>query len=163
MNPPANNHLADASQSRPPEIKWVETGFLARSYRPCYWDDPTPSLVQIWLDEVARLEIKSILCLLSQTELEKFYGSQGIDLLAMYRKQGITVGHVPVADWKQPPLSAAEKKSLRAAFQKLPKPCLIHCSAGVDRTGAAVQFIGEHRNNFVERKAGKPRKSAKRE
>ena len=115
---------------------------LARSCRPCYNDDiPTMLLVNKWLKEVARMKIKSILCLLSQEQLDEFYGTNGIQLLEIYRKKGFIVGHVPVQDYQLPPLSSANLAMIEKALTELPKPWLIHCSAGIDRTGAAVEFV----------------------
>jgi len=145
-----------------PDIQWVKTGVLARSCRPSYWDDATLPLVQEWLDEAGKLGIKSILCLLSQAELDEYYGERGIELLAQYKANGFKVGHVPVVDEKVPPLSEVEKSSVGQAFEKLPKPCLIHCSAGCDRTGASVQFLLVHPQYFSKPKKGKAHLLAKR-
>ena len=158
MKPSVNTPPSHTVPARKPEITWVEENFLARSYRPCYWDDPTTPLVQVWLEAAGGMKIKSILCLLSKAELDEHYGSLGIDLLTLYREHGFAVGHVPVADYNEPPLSDGEKKLLGATFKGLPKPCLVHCSAGVDRTGAAVQFIRDHRDNFTVIKSGKTKK-----
>jgi hypothetical protein len=49
--------------------------------------------------------------------------------------------NVPVADHKAPPLNDAELDHVWKAFRDLPKPVLAHCSAGVDRTGAAIKNI----------------------
>jgi len=122
-------------------LQWVVEGVLARSNRPCYWDDTTVVGLTKWLDKVATMKIKSILCLLSQDELDKHYGSRGIDLLAMYRDRGFRVRHVPVSDHRQPPLKKSDLVKIHSAFCELPMPCLIHCSAGIDRTGAAVHHI----------------------
>ena len=123
-------------------LQWVIEGFLARSNRPCYWDEkPTVASLTEWLDAVANMQIRGILCFLSQDELAEHYGSCGIDLLATYRDRKFVVGHMPVSDYRQPPLRRSDLAKIRAVFGKLPKPCLIHCSAGIDRTGAAVEFI----------------------
>ena len=123
-------------------LQWVLPMVLARSCRPCYNDDiPTKLLVKKWLKEVAGMEIKSILCLLSQEQLDEFYGANGIQLLDIYRKRGFIVGHVPVPDYQMPPLSSSDLAIIEKTLSKLPKPWLIHCSAGIDRTGAAVDFI----------------------
>ena len=126
-------------------LQWVILGTLARSCRPCYDDDiPTKLLVNKWLKEVAQMKIKSILCLLSQEQLDEFYGANGIQLLEIYRQQGFVVGHVPVPDYQMPPLSSADLAMIQKALAELPKPWLIHCSAGIDRTGAAVEFARNH-------------------
>ena len=87
------------------------------------------------------MKIKSILCLLSEEQLDEFYGANGIQLLEHYRKQGFIVVHVPVADYQTPPLSSADLVIIGKVHVELPKPWLIHCSAGIDRTGAVVEFI----------------------
>lgn len=87
------------------------------------------------------MKIKSILCLLSHEQLDEFYGANGIQLFEIYRQQGFAVGHVPVPDYQMPPLSSADLAMIQKALTELPKPWLIHCSAGIDRTGAAVEYI----------------------
>ncbi len=123
-------------------LQWVLPGILARSCRPCYNDDrTTTALIEKWLDKAAGMKIKSILCLLSQEQLAEFYGALRIELLDLYRQQGFAVGHVPVPDYQEPPLSKSDFEMIQKVLIKLPKPWLIHCSAGIDRTGAAVAFI----------------------
>ena len=123
-------------------LQWVIEGVLARSCRPCYHEDvPTRVALNKWLNEAAIMKIRGILCLLSQKELQEFYGAHGIDLLAWYRNRGFVACHMPVADYLQPPLTNSDLATIRAAFKELPKPCLVHCSAGIDRTGAAVELI----------------------
>ena len=123
-------------------LQWVIPGTLARSCRPCYNDDfPTKRLINNWLKEVARMKIKSILCLLSQEQLDEFYGANGIQLLETYRQHEFVVAHVPVPDYQMPPLSGADLAMIEKALTELPKPWLIHCSAGIDRTGASVEYI----------------------
>jgi len=123
-------------------LQWVLPGIMARSCRPCYNDDiPTILLVKKWLEEVAGMKIKSVLCLLSQEQLDEFYGANGIQLLDLYRKNGLIVGHVPVPDYQMPPLNSANLANIEKMLAKLPRPWLIHCSAGIDRTGAAVEFV----------------------
>jgi len=128
-------------------LQWVIKGVLARGCRPCFDDDvPSGFLLNAWLKELAGMEIKAVLCLLCKGELEDYYGTYGINLLAWYRHRGIMVGHVPIPDHLQTPVRKSDLVKIWSTFRKLPKPCLIHCSAGIDRTGAAVQFIQKQRD-----------------
>jgi len=84
--------------------------------------------------------VKSIVCLLNEQHL-KLYGAVPGGLLQAYRDAGFEFGHVPVADHQWPPLSCTELKAVEKHFNELTKPVLIHCSAGIDRTGAAVRHL----------------------
>lgn len=102
--------------------------------------------VQDWIEKAQALDIKSIICLLAEEHL-RLYPDPG--LIQIYREAGFTVRHIPVNDHHHPPLAPDQLAAVLSAYRDLPKPVLIHCSAGVDRTGAAVAYILEHEGRNV--------------
>ena len=124
------------------KIDWVVPIKLARSSRPGWWDDrPVAAVVPEWTGRVRQMGVRSIVCLLTQAELKKYYGREGLDLLQRYSEAGFVIAHVPVGDEKTPPMSPRDLQRLAKAAKNFPAPILVHCSAGVDRTGCAVEFL----------------------
>ncbi len=124
-------------------VEWVRPGLLARSARPGYGQGPlSRAHVNDWVYAVRELGIKSIICLMASglEPYKKLLEREG-GLLDFYRQREFEVYHVPVKDHKTPPLTKAELDRVAEVFAKTPKPALIHCSAGYDRTGAAVAHI----------------------
>lgn len=96
--------------------------------------------VDEWLEGVQTVGIASVLCLLSDDQL-RLYASLPGGLLEYYRAKRLVVGHVPAKDHATPPLSDAQVAEVEKVFAELPKPVLVHCSAGLDRTGQAVEHL----------------------
>ena len=124
--------------------EWVTPGVLARSQRPGYpVDRPDAGSVEAWARKARDMGVRSILCILDEPQLAHYdaLGLDGGGLLDFYRAQGFEVRHVAADDHKRPPLSERELEQVWDAFQSLSGPVLVHCSAGRDRTGAALQHI----------------------
>jgi len=115
---------------------------LYRSQRPGYLGGGQKPIgmgeVQQWIESAQSLGIASIICLLADEHLCLYPDG---DLLGIYRTAGFEVRHIPVTDHTRPPLTPGQLADVLRAWRELPKPVLIHCSAGIDRTGAALEHI----------------------
>lgn len=123
-------------------ILWVITGRFARACRPGRWTEGELSVVvHAWIARAQHMGIRSILCLLTDDELERYYTREGVDLLRCYAEAGFQVGRVPVPDHEEPPVTQDELRQVHEALRTLPPPWLVHCSAGVDRTGGVIASL----------------------
>ena len=124
----------------PPE--WVLPELLAKSPRPGYpgREGTSKEVVDEWIEDVRAMGVRSIICFLSDHQLA-FYSDLPSGLIQYYRDAGFDVAHIPEDDYKSPPLSEEGVREAVASFERLQKPALVHCSAGLARTGMAIDAI----------------------
>lgn len=121
-------------------IEWVVPGRLARSARPGAGRALDSAAIDSWLAEARALGVRSILCLLDDDQLSRYDELPG-GLLEVYRDSGFAVAHLPVQDLQDPPIPQEMLPEVWRVFRELPSPMVVHCWAGVDRTGAAVAYL----------------------
>ena len=135
------------------EPTWVLEGRLARSPRPGYRPGAEAAVprdvVDAWLERLRGLGIASIICLLAEDQLPLYEPGLPGGLLGYYRQAGFHVAHVPAPDAQAQPYTEAQLEAAWRAFLTLPKPVLVHCSAGYDRTGRVVDHILTRLNGGV--------------
>ena len=124
----------------PPECVLPE--LLAKSSRPGYpkKEGISKEVVDEWIENVRAMGVRSVICFLSDHQLA-FYSNLPSGLIQYYREANLEVAHIPEDDYKSPPLSEEGVRESVAAFERLEKPVLVHCSAGLARTGMAVDAI----------------------
>jgi protein-tyrosine phosphatase len=90
--------------------------------------------------------ILSVICLLDESQL-RLYEKLPQDLVSYYRASGLWAEHIPVRNYQHPALSASQLKKVWKVYRRLRKPVLVHCGAGIGRTGKAVSYIGQQLRN----------------
>jgi len=147
---PRRGHPETLVQSAPGEYDswvtyWVIQGTLAKSPRPGYSPGAEHrvsfEVVESWCRTTREFGIESIICLLDRDQLPLYNHALPDGLVAHYETHGFKVAHVPTFDGQTEPFTAHQYEAAWLAFQRLPKPVLVHCSAGFDRTGRIVEHI----------------------
>ena len=150
-------------------LVWVIPEKLACAHRPLRYHPhfggsarelpPEATLeVKKWVVRMKRAGIQSIISLMHPKELRHYARLElgAKDLIDLYRKSGFEVRHIPWDDPAHRPASAdcsfqEELNRIRAevlrAFDNLPKPVLLHCSAGIDRSSPVAAYIWSKRGN----------------
>lgn len=125
--------------------QWIEPGLIAINARPGYGPGAEFSVsraaVDAWVADARAAGITSIICLLDLDQLPLYDRALPGGLLAHYAASGFTVSHLPTPDGQAEPYTPAQLEHAWREFQRLPKPVLIHCSAGYDRTGRIVAHL----------------------
>lgn len=126
-------------------VSWIVEGELAVSARPGYLPGEEQAVpvatVDAWIARVREAGVRSVICLLGDDQLPLYEGALPEGLIARYRAAGLAVAHHGVRDGLTEPFTPAQLDGAWASFQTLPKPVLVHCSAGHDRTGRVVRHI----------------------
>ena len=133
----------------PHPVSWLHAELgCPRSYRhqPATGLPPWPEhtvgegVIESWVDEAREFGIASIICLIGGDQLWLYRRVAPEGLVERYRSAGFDVCHIPTADQQTHPFTVDEYEHAWESFQRLPKPVLVHCSAGMDRTGRVVQL-----------------------
>jgi hypothetical protein len=123
--------------------------------------EAAPDLLN-WIQKMRASGIRSIICLMGPADFAHYTSPVSelgaANLIGLYETNGFKVRHVL---WEDPhyrvsqggrsyedQLREAREKCLRA-FDELPKPVLLHCSSGIQRSSPVAAFIYyAHRNRM---------------
>lgn len=124
------------------KIKWSKKGILAYSPRPGYPNKVVSlKMLNRTINKWKENGIKSIICLLSNEEINEYYKVINYNLIDFYKKHGFLVYHLSITDFQKPPVNKEELVQIEVGYSKLISPILIHCGAGEDRSGCVVEYF----------------------
>lgn len=146
-------------------VAWVISNELACSHRPLRYHrlfggsarnlaPEAAPYVREWAEMVAIYGFQSIICLMSLMEVGFYQDLElGTNNLISFYQSRFKVCHVP---WEDPAHSKTprvlieiKKREIRQValegFDNLPKPVLLHCSAGIQRSAPVAAYIWWHR------------------
>ena len=143
---------------------WVIPQKLACSQRPLR-DHPTfggytplppkaKPLVIAWVERMKEIGFKSVICLLEDRQLDRYYVRGGLGLhqrglLGYIESQGLEVRHFPTTDYQRPSDELTE--AAYKAWRQLPKPVLVFCSAAIDRSTPVAAGIAKRESGGLEK------------
>jgi len=120
---------------------WEVENILLRSNRPGYpGTEVSPSEILEWVRHIKRLGVKSIICLLDEEHMKMY--NMNTSLVNFYKVHGLKAAHIRTTDGVTP--NWVVRSLALEAFIELPKPVLIHCSSGIERSAIAAEHIINH-------------------
>lgn len=126
------------------DFKWKIPNKLAYSPRPGY---PKKSVDRNTLNATVKFwkqqGIRSIISLLSDDEIDEYYDEIDGKLIDFYKKNGFYVYHISIDDFQKPPINQQQIQEILSHESFLKKPLLVHCGAGLDRSGHLVEALAD--------------------
>ena len=138
-----NNIVCIPDQLRQAGIrKSAVTDALLAARAPGYGTAPVSrKRVEEWLAAVRSAGVRTILCLLDEDDLPAYDFLHPGGLIGVYRQAGFRVIHRPMPAHGHASLSREAMALLAGDFRGSSKPLLVHCGAGVVRTGRVLAYL----------------------
>jgi len=112
-------------------------------------------LILDWIEQIRLEGIASVLSFMHDRDLRCYREIDlgGLDLIAFLEREGFRICRLP---WEDPAHSKTDPAAKRAkleqirrdaleAYDRLPKPVLLQCSAGIDRSAPVAAYIWQKR------------------
>ena len=148
-------------------VVWIIPGQLAVAHRPLRHhpifggsgrplpEGAAPEVI-CWVKRIVDQGFRGLVCLMHPKEVAHYAKLElgAPDVLALYRAKGLKVCHLPWDDPAHRPASerasfpeelARIRIDALKAFDALPRPVLLHCSAGIDRSSPVAAYIFSQR------------------